>query len=368
MSLRKLSIYWMSLISLGLLWPVNASAATPRHRGVEVDQVKGSVEHVIVHGKSLEGNLEGDSPDRAVSIYLPPSYARSPKRRYPVVYLLHGFTQTDAAWYGKPTDGLNVPTIMDRALAAGTAREMILVTPNAMTVYGGSNYSSGATTGDWETFIARELVQYVDSHYRTLANAQSRGLGGHSMGGYGAMRIGMKHPEVFSTLYFLSPCCVGPESNIPKTAEDIAKFEALKAPPADFRDIDQSIRTAVAAAAAWAPNPHKAPLYYDSPFKDGVRQDDVLARMTANRPLVMVDQYVHSLMHQAIAFDVGRQDPNIAANMKELDRVLTAYGVAHIYELYEGTHTSRVPERMETKALPFFSAHLRFAGAGSAAR
>ena len=287
MSLRKVSINGMSLIILALLWPVGASAAPPRQAGVAAEPAKGSVQHVIVHGKSLEGNLEGDSPNRAVSIYLPPSYARSPGRRYPVVYLLHGFTQTDTAWYGKSTDRLNVPTIMDRALAAGATREMILVTPNAMTVYGGSNYSSGSTTGDWEAFIAKELVQYVDSHYRTLASAQSRGLGGHSMGGYGAMRIGMKHPEVFSTLYFLSPCCVAPESNIPKTAEDIARFEALKAPPADFRQIDQNIRTAVAAAASWAPNPQKPPLYYDSPFKDGVRQDDVLARMTANRPLVM---------------------------------------------------------------------------------
>src|SRR5438270_3198575 len=99
---------------------------------------------------------------------------------------------------------------MDQALSDGSTREMIVVMPDAYTRFKGSMYSSSVTTGDWEDYISQELVAYVDAHYRTIAAAASRGLAGHSMGGYGAIRVGMKHPEVFSSIYLLSPCCMGP--------------------------------------------------------------------------------------------------------------------------------------------------------------
>lgn len=340
-----------AIAALGCASPV--VAATPR----------GSIEEVFVYGKTLEGNLAGDPATRSVSVYLPPSYKRAKTRRYPVLYLLHGFQQTNADWYAAPTAALHVPTIMDRAIAAGAAREMIVVTPNAMTVYGGSNYSSGQTTGDWESFIASDLVRYVDRRYRTVANAAHRALSGHSMGGYGAMRIGMKHPGVFSTLYLLSPCCISPESNIPTEPAAIAKLEALKTRPSGFREIDPAIRTSVAAAAAWAPNPANPPLYFDLPHKHGVRQEAVIARMTSNRPLAMIDQYIRTLKTQAIAFDVGNQDMRISANMRELHRIFTAYGVVHQFQTYDGNHTNRIPERLERNLLPFVSSHFRL-GAG----
>src|SRR5215510_14511803 len=165
---------------------------------------KGTVEHIKVHGKSLEGNLEGDSPDRDVFIYLPPGYATRKSQRYPVVYLLHGYGLTGERWmsFTKLADAA------DKDIAAGTMKEMILVNPDAFTKFNGSMYSNSPTTGDWETYIAEDLVAYVDSHYRTLANRMSRGLGGHSMGGYGTIRIGMKRPDVFSSLYIMSACCL----------------------------------------------------------------------------------------------------------------------------------------------------------------
>ena len=167
----------------------------------------GTVERVTVHGKSLEGNLAGDSPDRSVSIYLPPGYATATGRRYPVIYLLHGFTDSDDRWYGRVQHFINVPQVVDRALAAG-AKDAIVVMPNALTKFGGSMYSSSVTTGDWEIYVARELVSYVDTHYRTIASVGGRGLAGHSMGGYGTVRIGMKRPDAFAALYAMSSCCL----------------------------------------------------------------------------------------------------------------------------------------------------------------
>lgn len=83
---------------------------------------------------------------------------------------------------------MNVPDAADRAFADG-APEMIIVMPDAFTRWHGSMYSNSVNTGDWETFIARDLVWYIDTHYRTIPLRASRGLG-HSMGGYGTLRIG----------------------------------------------------------------------------------------------------------------------------------------------------------------------------------
>ncbi|HKQ74443.1 MAG TPA: alpha/beta hydrolase-fold protein, partial [Blastocatellia bacterium] len=166
---------------------------------------QGTVERIKVHGKSLEGNLDGDSPDRDVSIYLPPSYKTEKNRRYPVVYMLHGFTDDDAKWFGVGgvKHWINLPDVINKALADGKTREMIVVMPNAFTRFKGSMYSNSVTIGDWETFVTKELVAHIDSNYRTLAQTSSRGLAGHSMGGYGTMRLGMKSPDVFSSIYAL---------------------------------------------------------------------------------------------------------------------------------------------------------------------
>ncbi|HEX8357718.1 MAG TPA: alpha/beta hydrolase-fold protein, partial [Segetibacter sp.] len=190
-----------------------------------VTPLKGSVERIKVHGKGLEGNLEGDDADRDVSVYLPPGYKANPKKRYPVVYFLHGYTDNDAKWYGFVKHWINMPAIVDSVFAAGGSKEMILVTPNAYTRFHGSMYSNSVTTGNWEDFVAKELVAYMDSHYRTIAKPESRGLAGHSMGGYGTMRIGEKYPEIFAGIYMLSPCCLTPDFNPPPDSQMISKLE-----------------------------------------------------------------------------------------------------------------------------------------------
>src|SRR3954465_12676887 len=158
------------------------------------------VEHIKIHGKSLEGNLEGDAVDRDVLVFLPPSYAKEKSRRYPVVYALHGYSIGAEQW----SQEIHVPQTIEGAFAQG-AKEMIIVLPDSKTLHNGSMYSSSVTTGDFEQFIARDLVAYIDAHYRTIPNKASRGLVGHSMGGYGATRIGMKHADVFGSLYIMSP-------------------------------------------------------------------------------------------------------------------------------------------------------------------
>jgi enterochelin esterase-like enzyme len=311
-----------------------------------------AVERIKIHGAALEGNLEGDAEDRDVIVFLPPSYATQKNRRYPVVYALHGYSIGAEQWTGE----IHVPQTIEGAFAQG-AQEMIVVLPDSKTLHNGSMYSSSVTTGDFEQFVARDVVGYIDAHYRTIPKRTSRGLVGHSMGGYGASRIGMKHADVFGSLYIMSPCCLEPMANRPVKPEDEKALQAVKT-PADSANLPWGLRAQLATAAAWSPNPKNPPLYLDLPVKDGAPQQDVLAKWTANSPLVFIDQYVGGLrQYRGISIDVGDQD-GLKAGAGKLHEILNNYGIAHTFEVYSGTHTSAVADRFQNHVLPFFSKNL----------
>jgi S-formylglutathione hydrolase FrmB len=323
------------------------------------------VEHIKIHGTYLEGNLEGDAVDRDVIVYLPPSYAKDKHRRYPVLYALHGYSIGAEQW----THEIHVPQTIEGAFADG-AHEMIVVLPDSKTIYNGSMYSSSMTTGDFENYIAHDVVSYIDAHYRTLPKRESRGLVGHSMGGYGATRIGMKHSDVFGALYIMSPCCLspmagggpGPADQV-KAREIAAEKKAASATsPADLSAKAPGFESAqYAAAAAWAPDPKNPPLYFDLPTKDGVPVPEVVQKFTANAPLAFVDQYIDGLKrYKAISMDVGDQD-GLRFDATKLHKVLDSYEIPNSFEIYSGTHTSAVADRFQNHVMPFFSKNLCFA-------
>ena len=313
-----------------------------------------TVEHIKIHGTALEGNLEGDAVDREVFVFLPPSYAKEKSRRYPVVYALHGYSIGAEQW----THEIHVPQTIEGAFAQG-AKEMIVVLPDSKTLHNGSMYSSSVTTGDFEQFIAHDVIAYIDTHYRTIPKRTSRGLVGHSMGGYGATRIGMKHADVFGSLYIMSPCCLSPRPAGPPNPELEKALEAVKTPE-DSAKLPFFPRAMLASAAAWSPDPKNPPLYLDLPTKDGQSQPEVLAKWTANAPLAFVDQYIGNLrQYRAIAIDVGDQD-GLRVDAGKLRDVLDKYGVANNFEIYQGTHTSKVADRFQNHVVPFFSQYLCF--------
>jgi enterochelin esterase-like enzyme len=311
-----------------------------------------AVERIKVHGAALEGNLENDAVDRDVIVFLPPSYAAEKSRRYPVLYALHGYSIGAAQW----SKEIHVPETIEGAFAQG-AQEMIVVLPDSKTVHNGSMYSSSVTTGDFERFIAHDVVAYIDAHYRTIPQRTSRGLVGHSMGGYGASRIGMKHSDVFGSLYIMSPCCMSARGAGPVNPENEKALAAVKTPE-DSAKLPFGLRTQLASAAAWSPNPKNPPLYLDLPVKDGAVQQDVLAKWAANAPLAFVDQYIGNLrQYRAIAIDVGDQD-GLRAGAAKLHEILDSYGIANTFEVYQGTHTSAVAVRFQNFVLPFFGKNL----------
>jgi enterochelin esterase-like enzyme len=313
-----------------------------------------AVEHIKIHGTSLEGNLEGDAVDRDVIVFLPPSYPTATHRHYPVVYALHGYSIGAEQW----THEIHVPQTIEGAFAQG-AGEMIVVLPDSKTVHNGSMYSSSVTTGNFERFISHDVVAYIDAHYRTIPDRISRGLVGHSMGGYGATRIGMKHSDVFGAVYTMSPCCLSPRPPGPVNPELEKTLEAVKTPD-DSAKLPFFARAQLASAAAWSPDPKNPPLYLDLPMKGGVPQNDVLAKWTANAPLAFIDQYIDNLrQYRAIAIDVGDQD-RLREDTAKLHAVLDKYGIANSFEIYHGTHTSAVADRFQNHVLPFFSRNLCF--------
>jgi S-formylglutathione hydrolase FrmB len=316
----------------------------------------GSIEQVTVHGKSLEGNLNGDPADRTVIVYLPPSYKTDTTRRYPVVYLLHGYGLQASGWMRlfRIENGAN--RAMTGTGSGERAREMIVVNPDAYSLFDGSFYSKSVTAGDWETFIADDLVAYIDSHYRTVARREGRGLGGHSMGGYGTLRIAMKHPEVFGAMYALSACCAmdrGEPSEQMTTAGTYTTREQVAA-------LRYPNKGTLARAAAWSPNAKNPPLFLDLPVKDGVPRPEIQAKWLENSIIPMMEKSGNNLKrYAAVAFDVGTMD-NLLETNRQIDAAMTKAGIRHRFETYEGDHNGNIAERIETTVLPFFSTHLAF--------
>ena len=327
--------------------------------GTVAAQLSGTVERPNVFGAALEGNLLGESDSPEVTIYLPPSYETDSDRRYPVVYFLHGYGLTDQGYMG-PGGPFELLEAADRAFVSGVARDMIVVAPNGYNRFGGSMYSSSVTTGDWEAYVADDLVAYVDANYRTIARRESRGLSGHSMGGYGTLRIGMKRPDVFSALYSMAACCLMNGQAEGGRGGGVTAGQAEQGQSGRGRGRG-GFNTSGAQAAAWAPNPNNPPDYSDLLVVDSEPQPRVSALFHANSPLVMVPQYVTNLKkYTAIAGDVGLGDRLSSTNI-ELAELLETLGVDYRFETFDGDHTNRVAERFEAIMLPFLSEVLEFA-------
>ncbi|HEY9405632.1 MAG TPA: alpha/beta hydrolase-fold protein [Pyrinomonadaceae bacterium] len=320
-----------------------------------------------VHGASLENNVTGEATDRNVSVYLPPSYDRADGKRYPVIYLLHGIGDTDkeftSAWKNQTDAWGTIRGLMNNGVAEGRFGEMIVVMPDQRTKMMGSFYTNSAATGNWEDFTAKDLVGYIDRKYRTLARAESRGLAGHSMGGYGAIKVGMKHPEVFSVVYAMNPALLGWGADIsPENPAFVAAFK--------IRTLEEVMRGgvysigALCVAQAFSPNPQRAPFYADMPYKfvDGKLQPDEPAytKWTRNMPLNMAAQYKANLLRlRGLRFDTGWEDEftHIPPTTRAFARRLTELGIEHTFEEYNGDHRNRMwgrTGRLYTEVLPYF--------------
>jgi len=317
-----------------------------------------------VPAPSLAANLLGDPAWRQVSVYLPPSYKRETRRRYPVVYWLHGFASADRELISGIRQDLNIRLAMDSLLAAGAAREMIIVMPNSRNAFEGSFYANSPVTGRWEDFISRDLVRWVDRRYRTVRSRSGRGIAGSSMGGFGALRIAMRNPDVYSAVYAMSPCCLDSEVFFERSWLAAWRGASAVTTMDDFRRAPFRSQLVIARSAFYSPDATRPPLYVAFPVEpdgDSLRLVPEIAELWRNDPLAMIPRSAPALRRLSIALDAGAQDgfPDIPLNVRAVDSLLTAMGVPHEAEIYQGGHVDKVRERIVTRVLPFFSRELR---------
>ncbi|MXP40403.1 esterase [Altererythrobacter soli] len=307
------------------------------------------IELKTIHSPSIEGNLEGNDHMRGVYVVTPPGYDENPEKRYPVVYFLHGYWAPLEA----QQQGFRIHEAVQAAAEAGN--EVIMVMPDGFSKLRGGFYSSSPTVGDYESFVAKDLVAWVDANLRTIPERASRGLAGHSMGGYGTIRLAMKHPETFSSIYMMSACCLDP---MPLDAATAAQIEAMT--EADIAKAEFGELAPVSTLATWSPDPKgEGFLKADTGLRaDGTLDPLVNYRIAANSPLVLLPQYLPALNSlEAFAMEIGDKDFLLEGNRlfrEELDR----FGVKYDFELYEGDHGNRIAERIRTEVLPFFGKHL----------
>ena len=156
-------------------------------------------EHVIT-SELLRDNPPGDPHERPLWVYLPPGYDAGQDRRYPVVYVIQGFTGHVAMWRNRNPYRQPFTETADAVFARGEAPPALVVYVDAWTSYGGSQFVDSPGTGRYHSYLCEEVVPWVDRRYRTLADAAHRAIAGKSSGGFGAMITPMLRPDLFGAL------------------------------------------------------------------------------------------------------------------------------------------------------------------------
>jgi len=297
---------------------------------------------------ALKGNPLGDPHVREIPVYLPPSYEKDRSRRYPVIYWLHGFTGIGVSSINRSLWTPTLPELMDRVIAEG-APEAVLVMPDGSTRYGGSQYINSPATGRYEDHMVKELVPYVDATYRTKASAGHRGTVGKSSGGYGALVLAMRNPDVFGgvashsgDMYFeagYKPFFWKALNVINKHGGVRSFLNAFDAMPKKDREATEALTILVAMAMAYSGNPDGT---YELPVdvKTGELRDAIWSKWLEWDPVYMAERYAEALRKMKLIYiECGRKDEwNLHYGARILSGRLNALGIKHEHQEFDDDH------------------------------
>ena len=311
---------------------------------------------------SLKNNKAGEEAMRELFIYLPPDYNSSLKR-YPVVYYLHGFGGSQEDYYF-----LDIDKLLDEAIKGKTTLPFILVVPNSSNKFGGSFYSNSEINGLWTDYIGKDVVSYMDAHYRTIPNKNSRGICGHSMGGQGALKVAMLFPDVFGSVYAMSPSILNWGGDFhPK---HLSFEKALKAQTMEALKEDSYALAFAAMGRVFSPELLDRPFGILLPVKMNAGKveidSSIVKKWEANFVNNMLNSMGEGLRHlNGLAIDWGKNDDysHIPSSCRQLSHKLDSLQIRHIQEEYEGKHIDKITGkdgRLARKVIPFFSKHLSF--------
>lgn len=299
---------------------------------------------------ALKGNAPGDPAVRTLPVYLPPAYDEEAARRFPVCYVLSGFTGrgtmllNDQAWV-PPLDRR-----MDALIERGCG-EMILVLPDCFTRYGGSQYLDSTATGRYEQHLIGELVPWIDARYRTRAAREHRAIMGKSSGGYGALIQAMRHPDVFAAvashsgdMYF--DYCY--RADVPRLCSALQAAGGLEPWLEGFyaarqkKHEDFAVLNMVAMSACYSPNPATPPYGIDLPcdLETGAFREDVWRRWLEHDPLHVLESRAEALRAMRLVYlDCGIKDEwHLHHGARLFARRLRQLGIAHEHQEFDDGH------------------------------
>ena len=314
--------------------------------------LRGRIEHPVLSSALLEGNPLGDPTDREVLVYLPPGYDASKDQRYPLLMLLPSYAGGHRSF---TNFRIWEPTIFERyerLLAAGEAPEAIVIAPDAMTRWGGSQLIDSPATGPYQRYLVEEVLPFVYGRYRTLADRAHRAVAGHSSGGFGALRLGLDRPSFFSVYGSHAGDCAFEVSVRPSFTSAAITLGLAGGPEAFVRRFEErggprgggdfeAIMT-IATAACYAPD-MEAPLpHAQLPFDlaTGLPIPSAWQRWLSHDPLVRAEADPSAFADAKLVFlDAGDRDEHgLQLGARLLAERLRARGVSVVHEEFEGTH------------------------------
>ena len=325
--------------------------------------------------KVLANNPLKDPHKRKVIVYLPPSYGRSAKR-YPVVHLIAGFTGYGALNMNLSPYSENIQQRLDRLINTGKIKEMIVVMPDCFTKYGGSQYVNSAATGRYEDYIVKEIVPFIDQNFRTIPKAASRCIIGKSSGGYGAMWLAMRHPDVFGLMATHSgdsafeycymehfaefPILIEKYGKGHKAVQNFIKTQINTKQPkgSDFHNIINTI----GMSACYSPNPKRKEYNFDLPFDiyTGGIIPEVWKKWLNFDPVRLVKKYKKNLKKLKLIYvDCGIRDEfKLQAGARIYCEKLKENGIKYTHLEFNGGHMN-VQYRYDT-SFPIISKHFSY--------
>ncbi len=306
----------------------------------------GSVQLLRHESEVLKDNPLGDPHIRDLVVYLPPGYENSDER-YPTVYCLTGFTGRGKMLLNDNAFTPNLAERMDKLIAAGTIRPMIVVMPDCFTYYGGSQYINSTATGRYEDYLTDEIVSFVDGNFRTIGNRDSRAVMGKSSGGYGSLIMGMRHADIFGLV-----CSTAGDAYFEYCYPmDFAKaFRTIKGDPKKFMSEfwaserqgkdDHAALNTIGMAACYSPNGSDFDLPFDP--ETGEIREDVWERWLGHDPVRLAENHTDGLRSLKLLFiDAGTRDEfNLDIGARILSRELETLFVPHIHEEFDDGHFS----------------------------
>ncbi len=311
----------------------------------------GRIDHLTISSDVLRGNPLGDPTERPLWVYVPPGYDEAPDRRYPSVYVLQGYTGNVAMWANRSAYRLPFPEAADQLFARGGAPPCIVVFVDAWTAYGGSQFVDSDGTGRYHTYFCDEVVPFVDSHYRTLAEAGHRGVQGKSSGGFGAMITPMLRPDLFGGMASHAGDSYYELLYLPEFAKSVRAlrdydgsiekwWEDFQGRVAFTKPADETLLMTLGVSACFSAREDGSPELPFDPFTGRLREE-VWLRWLDWDPVRMVPKYADALRGlRAIWVDGGTRDEwFLDVGGQAFCDSLAAVDVKDVhFELFDGGH------------------------------